>query len=98
MINSLLDFSRVEAGKMSASYKETTLQKVTADMPSLFRSAIEKGGVKYEVLTDGKEELVWIDHAMWEVSSIVTFRVDIENRVQRYRQCVQVHTQRPHHS
>lgn len=73
LINSLLDFSRVEAGKMSASYKETALQKVTADMASLFRSAIEKSGVKYEVITDGKEEPVWIDHAMWEVFSISTW-------------------------
>ena len=68
LVNSLLDFSRVEAGKMSASFRETNLQKYTADLASLFRSAIEKGGVKYIVDASGKERSVWVDRDMWEVS------------------------------
>ena len=52
---------------MSASFKETNLQKYTADLASLFRSAIEKGGVKYEVVMDGKDQSVWVDRDMWEV-------------------------------
>ena len=67
LVNSLLDFSRLEAGKMSASFRETNLQRYTADLASLFRSAIEKGGVKYEVVTSGREQSVWVDRDMWEV-------------------------------
>jgi len=67
LVNSILDFSRVEAGKMSASFRETNLQSYTADLASLFRSAIEKGGVKYVVDLTGKERAVWVDRDMWEV-------------------------------
>jgi signal transduction histidine kinase len=70
LVNSLLDFSRVEAGKMSASFELTSLQRYTADLASLFRSAIEKGGVDYEVDTDSTEQLVWVDRGMWEVNLI----------------------------
>lgn len=70
LVNSLLDFSRVEAGKMACSFRETDLQKYTADLASLFRSAIEKGGVKYTVDVSGKGRPVWIDRDMWEVPSL----------------------------
>jgi hypothetical protein len=58
---------------MSASFKETSLQRITADLASMFRSAIEKGGVKYEVNMEGSEHPVWIDRDMWEVSPSNTF-------------------------
>jgi signal transduction histidine kinase len=69
LVNSLLDFSRVEAGKMNVSFRETSLQHYTADLASLFRSAIEKGGVTYAVDMSGKEQPVWIDRDMWEVTT-----------------------------
>jgi hypothetical protein len=53
---------------MSASFKETSLSRITADLASMFRSAIEKGGVKYVVDMEGSEHPVWIDRDMWEVS------------------------------
>ena len=51
---------------MSACFRETNLQRITADLASLFRSAIEKGGVNYVVLSEGREESVWVDRDMWE--------------------------------
>ena len=71
LVNSLLDFTRVEAGKMNVSFRETSLQKYTTDLASLFRSAIEKGGVEYIVDMSGKEQPVWVDRDMWEVTSIL---------------------------
>jgi len=91
LVNSLLDFSRVEAGKMACSFRETDLQKLTADLASLFRSAIEKGGVKYTVDVSGKARPVWIDRDMWEVLSYVDIS-DLENRVQHNRKRFQVYT------
>jgi signal transduction histidine kinase len=80
LVNSLLDFSRLEAGKSSAIFKETNLQKYTTELASLFRSAIEKGGVRYEVLRKGDDYPVWIDRDMWEVSSFLS-SVTVENRL-----------------
>ena len=67
LVNSLLDLSRLEAGKTSAAFRETSLQRYTTDLASLFRSAIETGGVKFEVKMEGKEAGVWVDREMWEV-------------------------------
>jgi signal transduction histidine kinase len=80
LVNSLLDFSRVEAGKMIVSYRETDLQKYTANLASLFRSAIENGGVKYIVDMSGKEQSAWVDRDMWEVNSYVKRLIE-ENRI-----------------
>ena len=74
LVNSLLDFTRVEAGKMNVSFRETNLQKYTADLASLFRSAIEKGGVEYIVDMRGKEHPVWVDRDMWEVFTHPPYR------------------------
>ncbi|SGY14975.1 BQ5605_C013g07190 [Microbotryum silenes-dioicae] len=46
MVNSLLDFSRLEGGRMEVSFRPMNLAAVTADLASLFRSAIERGGVQ----------------------------------------------------
>ncbi|KAJ3166450.1 hypothetical protein HDU88_003318 [Geranomyces variabilis] len=65
LVNSLLDFSRLEAGRMQASFKETDVAAFTRDLASVFRSAIEKGGVMFIVECD-RERKVYIDHDMWE--------------------------------
>ena len=44
LVNGLLDFSRVEAGRMQALFEPTDLASLTADLASGFRSAIERGG------------------------------------------------------
>ena len=45
LVNTLLDFSRIEAGRVQAVYEETDLAAFTADLASVFRSAIEKAGL-----------------------------------------------------
>jgi len=90
LVNSLLEFSRVEAGRMTASFKETNLQRYTADLASLFRSAIEKGGIKYVVDVSGKERPVWIDREMWEVVS-PSMLLTPENCFQHPRKCFQIY-------
>ena len=44
LVNALLDFSRVEAGRIQAVYQPTDLASLTHDLASSFRSACEKGG------------------------------------------------------
>src|SRR5579862_4343973 len=42
LVNSLLDFARIEAGRVQANYQPTDLAALTADLASSFRSATEK--------------------------------------------------------
>jgi len=40
LVNTLLDFSRIEAGRMQASYEPTDIAQATVELASVFRSAI----------------------------------------------------------
>ncbi|HEY6825749.1 MAG TPA: ATP-binding protein [Gemmatimonadaceae bacterium] len=68
LVNALLDFSRIEAGRIDARYERTDLATFTADLASTFRSAIEKAGLRLDVdcppLPAGTE--TFVDRAMWE--------------------------------
>ncbi len=46
LVNTLLDFSRIEAGRARACYTPTDLAEVTADFASSFRSAMERAGLR----------------------------------------------------
>ena len=45
LVNSLLDFSRIEAGRVQATYTATDLAAVTVELTSVFRSTVEKAGL-----------------------------------------------------
>lgn len=66
LVNTLLDFSRIEAGHSRASYRPTDLATLTADLASMFRSAIEKAGLSLHILCPPLAEPVYIDLDMWE--------------------------------
>jgi PAS domain S-box-containing protein len=66
LVNSLLDFSRIEAGRVQASYEPTDLAAVTRDLASTFRSAIERAGLELLVEFGALEEPVYLDREMWE--------------------------------
>jgi PAS domain S-box-containing protein len=66
LVNSLLDFARIEAGRMQASYAPTDLAALTEDLASNFRSAMERAGLTFEVSCDALGEDWYIDREMWE--------------------------------
>jgi PAS domain S-box-containing protein len=66
LVNTLLDFSRIEAGRVQASYCPTDLARFTADLASSFRSAMEKAGLRFRVECAPLPQPVYIDHDMWE--------------------------------
>jgi len=66
LVNSLLDFSRIEAGRVQASYEPTDLAALTRDLASTFRSTIERAGVRFTVSCAELPELVFVDREMWE--------------------------------
>lgn len=66
LVNTLLDFSRIEAGRIQAVYEPTDLAALTADLASSFRSAIEKAGMQLIVDCPPLPQHVYVDHEMWE--------------------------------
>ncbi len=46
LVNTLLDFARIEAARMEAVYEPTDLAAVTTDLAASFRSAIERAGMQ----------------------------------------------------
>ena len=65
-MNTLLDFSRIEAGRMQAIYQPTDLAAFTVELASVFRSATEKAGLRLELDCPKLEEPVFVDRGMWE--------------------------------
>jgi len=66
LVNSLLDFSRIEAGRMQARYQPTDLGACTADLASSFRSLVEKAGLRLTVDCPPLAEPVYVDREMYE--------------------------------
>ena len=66
LVNTLLDFSRIEAGRMQAIYLPTDLAAFTVELASVFRSATEKAGLRLTLDCAGLDEPVYVDRGMWE--------------------------------
>ncbi len=66
LVNTLLDFSRIEAGRVQASFQETELAALTRDLASVFRSTVEKAGLALHVACETTPEPAWVDREMWE--------------------------------
>jgi PAS domain S-box-containing protein len=65
LVNTLLEFSRIEAGRIQASFVPTDLSALTAELASAFRSAMEKAGLEYRIETTALRE-AYVDRDMWE--------------------------------
>jgi PAS domain S-box-containing protein len=66
LVNTLLDFSRIEAGRIAAVYEPTDLATYTAELASVFRSAIERAGLRLVVECPPLPAPVYVDREMWE--------------------------------
>ncbi|GAA3885945.1 SpoIIE family protein phosphatase [Saccharothrix violaceirubra] len=66
LVTALLDFSRIEAGRMRARYEPVDLARYTAELAGVFRSAVEKAGLAFEVDCPPLAEPVHVDRGMWE--------------------------------
>jgi len=66
LVNALLDFSRIEAGRVRAAYEPTDLAAFTGELASVFRSAIERAGLRLVVESTPIDAPVYVDHDMWE--------------------------------
>jgi PAS domain S-box-containing protein len=66
LVNTLLDFSRIEAGRMQAAFAPTDLASRTRELASAFESAIERAGLRYELSIETLDEPVFVDPDLWE--------------------------------
>ena len=66
LVNTLLDFSRIEAGRMSASFEPVDLVALTAELVSVFRSATDRAGLRLIIDAAPLPEPVYVDRGMWE--------------------------------
>ncbi|RYZ38448.1 MAG: PAS domain S-box protein [Myxococcaceae bacterium] len=87
LVNSLLDFSRLEAGRMQASFEPTDLPALTAGLAGAFDSLVAKAGLRLVVDCPPLPEPVWVDRDLWEkvvlnlVSNAFKFTFEGEIRV-----------------
>lgn len=66
LVNALLDFARIEAGRMHAHYQPTNLAELTAELASSFHSATERTGLTLTIDCPSLPEVVYVDREMWE--------------------------------
>jgi PAS domain S-box-containing protein len=87
LVNTLLDVSRIEAGRVQASYEPTDLAALTSELASVFRSAVERAGMRLIIDCRPLSEPVYVDRDMWEkvvlnlVSNAFKFTLDGEIEV-----------------
>ncbi|HWB85148.1 MAG TPA: ATP-binding protein [Bryobacteraceae bacterium] len=66
LVNTLLDFSRIEADRAQAVFAAADLDAVTRELTSNFRSLVERAGLTLTVDCEPLPEPVYLDHEMWE--------------------------------
>jgi signal transduction histidine kinase len=66
LVNTLLDFSRIEAGRVRAAYEPVDLSAFTAELASVFRSAVEQAGLRLDIDCPPMSEPAYVDREMWE--------------------------------
>ncbi len=86
LVNSLLDFARIEAGRIQATYVPTDLAELTVELASVFRSAVERAGMRLIVDCPPLDEPVYVDRDMYEkiVLNLVSnaFKFTLEGEIE----------------
>jgi signal transduction histidine kinase len=66
LVNTLLDFSRIEAGRTDGRFCIVDIAAFTSELASSFRSAIEKAGLELRFRLGPVQQEVLVDTGMWE--------------------------------
>lgn len=66
LVNALLDFARLEAGRLRACYAPLDVAAFTAELAGMFQSAAERAGLRLVVDCPPLGEPVFVDRDMWE--------------------------------
>src|SRR5262249_45487076 len=66
LVNMLLEFSQIEAGQVQTFREPTDLATFTAELASMFRSVVERAGMRLGVDCPPLPRPVLVDREMWE--------------------------------
>ncbi len=66
LVNALLDFSRIEAGRMQASFAPLDIARRTQELAGAFDSAATRAGLRYRIACAPLSEPAYVDPEMWE--------------------------------
>jgi PAS domain S-box-containing protein len=66
LVNALLEFSRIEAGRVTSTFRPTDLAALTGELASCFRSAMEQAGLEFRVCCPSLPQPVYVDRDHWE--------------------------------
>ncbi len=66
LVNTLLEFARVEGGRTNARFEPTDISSLTAELASNFRSACENAGLQLNVICPPVGQTVFLDRDHWE--------------------------------
>ena len=66
LVNALLEFSRIEAGRATSSFRPVDLAALTGELASSFRSAMESAGLAFRVACPELPAPVYVDRDHWE--------------------------------
>jgi PAS domain S-box-containing protein len=66
LVNTLVDFSSIEAERIQAVYEPTDLATLTIELVSMFRSSIERAGIHLIIDCPPLPEPIYIDREVWE--------------------------------
>jgi signal transduction histidine kinase len=59
LVNTLLDFSRLESGRTAGTFEPVALEHYTAELASMFESAVARAGLEFEIDCRPLPEPVW---------------------------------------
>ncbi|HEX3003302.1 MAG TPA: ATP-binding protein, partial [Angustibacter sp.] len=65
LVNSLLDFSRLEAGRVEPQFTAVALDRYTGELVSMFDSAMQSAGLSLTTDVEPLEAPVWVDADHW---------------------------------
>lgn len=92
LVSALLDFSRLEAGRFSASYAPLDIAGLTAELAGMFQSAAQKLGVRLVIDCQELSVPAWVDRDMWEkvvpnlLSNALKFTIEGEVAVRLFEE------------
>jgi PAS domain S-box-containing protein len=66
LVNTLLDFSLIESGRIKAKFVPTDLSQFTSNLAGNFRAVIEKAGMELVVKAEPLKKQVYVDKQIWE--------------------------------
>ncbi len=86
LVNNLLDFSRLESGRLRSRFEATDLAGVTVGLAGSFQSLVESAGMELVVDCPELDEPVFVDRLHWEkiVSNLLSnaFKFTKQGRIE----------------